>query len=50
MNLSRTSIEAHPDSGKEVMVMDDAPGDVEVNVYRMSISRISNPEERTGER
>jgi hypothetical protein len=30
--------------------MDDAPCDVEVNVCRMSISRISNPEERTGER
>jgi hypothetical protein len=30
--------------------MDDAPGDVEVNVCRMSISGISNLEERTGER
>jgi hypothetical protein len=40
---------SHPDSGKEVMVMDDAPCDVDVHVCRMSISRISNLEERMGE-
>ena len=50
MNVSIPSVEAHPDSGKEVMVMDDAPSDVEVNVGRMSISRISDLEERMGER
>lgn len=49
MNLILPRLGAHPESGKEVMVMDDTPGDVDVNVCRMSISRISNPEERMGE-
>jgi hypothetical protein len=50
MNLILPCIGAHPGSGEEVMVMDDAPSDVEVHVCRMSISRISSLEERMGER
>jgi hypothetical protein len=50
MNLILPCMGAQPDSGKEVMVMDDASCDVDVNVCRVSISRISNPEERMGER
>lgn len=46
MNLTMPSLEAHPVSGEEVMVVDKA----DVNVCRMSISNICDLRERMGSR
>lgn len=45
MNLKMLCAEAHPDSGKEVVVVDE----VDVSVCHVSINSISKRKERMGE-